>query len=231
MPNHKTDINNNGAFSTDMIGMNDDYPNASYAERGRLWRAHVDYTKGLLYFLGHDPRVPEALRAEMLHWGYPKDEFIQTQHWTPQLYIREARRMRGEYVMTQANCVGKATVTDGVGLAAYTMDSHNCVRLVINGMVKNEGDVQIGGFGPYPVAYRSIVPKSGECTNLLVPVCLSATHIAYGSIRMEPVFMVLGESAAVAAHLAIAESRPVQQVDVPELQKLLQDNPLLEQVK
>jgi hypothetical protein len=228
MPNHKTDINNNGAFSTDMIGMNYDYPNTSYAERERLWRAHADYTKGLLYFLGHDPRVPGALRAEMLHWGYPKDEFLQTQHWTPQLYIREARRMRGEYVMTQANCLGKATVTDGVGLAAYTMDSHNCERLVINGMVRNEGDVQIGGFGPYPVAYRSIVPKPGECTNLLVPICLSATHIAYGSIRMEPVFMVLGESAAVAAHLAITQGRPVQQVEVTALQKTLKDNPLLD---
>jgi hypothetical protein len=231
MPNHKTDINNNGAFSTDMIGMNYNYPNASYAERERLWRAHADYTKGLLYFLGHDPRVPQPLRTEMLHWGYPKDEFVHTDHWTPQLYIREARRMNGEYVMTQANCVGKTTVTDGVGLAAYTMDSHNCERLVVNGMVKNEGDVQIGGFGPYPVAYRSIIPKSGECTNLLVPVCLSATHIAYGSIRMEPVFMVLGESAAVAAHLAIAGNRPVQQVDVAELQALLHDDPLLERVK
>ena len=128
--------------------------------------------------------------------------------------------MRGEYVMTQANCVGKATVMDGIGMAAYTMDSHNCGRLVVNGMVKNEGDVQIGGFGPYPVAYRSIVPRAAECTNLLVPVCLSATHIAYGSIRMEPVFMVLGESAAVAAHLAIGESQPVQQVNIVELRRL-----------
>jgi FAD dependent oxidoreductase len=220
MPNHKTDINNNGAFSTDMIGMNDDYPNASYAERERLWQAHADYTKGLLYFLGHDPRVPETLRAEMLRWGYPKDEFVSTGHWTPQLYIREARRMRGEYVMTEANCVGKATVPDGIGMAAYTMDSHNCERLVVHGMVRNEGDVQIGGFGPYPVAYRSIVPQERECSNLLVPVCLSATHIAYGSIRMEPVFMVLGESAAVAAHLAIDAGRPVQQVDVAKLRTL-----------
>lgn len=135
--------------------------------------------------------------------------------------------MRGEYVMTQANCQGKASVPDGIGLAAYTMDSHNCERLVVHGMVKNEGDVQIGGFGPYPIAYRSLVPKAGECTNLLVPVCLSASHIAYGSIRMEPVFMVLGESAAVAAHLAIREGRPVQGVDVSALQKTLQDDPLL----
>jgi len=128
--------------------------------------------------------------------------------------------MRGEYVMTEVNCVGKAAVMDGIGMAAYTMDSHNCERLVVHGMVKNEGDVQIGGFGPYPVAYRSIVPQERECSNLLVPVCLSATHIAYGSIRMEPVFMVLGESAAVAAHLAVEAGRPVQQVDVAKLRTL-----------
>ncbi|HUB59854.1 MAG TPA: FAD-dependent oxidoreductase [Puia sp.] len=231
MPNHKTDINNNGPFSTDMIGMNYTYPDASYAERERLWQAHADYTRGLLYFLGHDPRVPPAVRAAMLRWGYPKDEFISTGHWTPQLYIREARRMRGEYVMTQANCVGKVSVTDGIGMAAYTMDSHNCERLVVHGMVRNEGDVQIGGFGPYPVAYRSIVPEAAECSNLLVPVCLSATHIAYGSIRMEPVFMVLGESAAVAAHLAIAGGMPVQQIDVATLQRILKDDPLLERSK
>jgi hypothetical protein len=231
MPNHKTDINNNGPFSADMIGMNYSYPDASEDERGRIWQAHEDYTKGLLYFLGHDPRVPAPVRTGMLKWGYPKDEYIQTHHWTPQLYIREARRMNGEYVMTQANCQGKVTVPDGIGLAAYTMDSHNCERLVVNGMVKNEGDVQIGGFGPYPVAYRSIVPKSVECTNLLVPVCLSATHIAYGSIRMEPVFMVLGESAAVAAHLAIDGEQPVQQVDAARIRELLKTDPLLESVK
>lgn len=228
MPNQKTDINNNGAFSTDMIGMSYDYPGASYAERGRIQQAHADYTKGLLYFLGHDPRVPKALRTEMLRWGYPKDEYPESGHWTPQLYVREARRMRGEYVMTQTNCQGKATVADGIGMAAYTMDSHNCERLVVHGMVKNEGDVQIGGFGPYPVSFRSIVPKQSDCTNLLVPVCLSATHIAYGSIRMEPVFMVLGESAAVAAHLAIAKGLPVQRVDVTQLREILKADPLLE---
>lgn len=227
MPNHKTDINNNGPFSTDMIGMNYEYPNGSYEKREIIWQAHADYTKGLLYFLGHDLRVPQALRNEMLQWGYPKDEFVSTGHWTPQLYIREARRMRGEYVMTQANCQGNATVTDGIGLAAYTMDSHNCERLVVSGMTKNEGDVQVGGFGPYPISYRSITPKASECTNLLVPVCLSATHIAYGSIRMEPVFMVLGESAALAAHLAITEDRNVQQVDVGKLQAIQHADPLL----
>lgn len=226
MPNHKTDINNNGGFSTDLIGMNYDYPDGDYATRERIWKAHEDYTKGLLYFIGHDPRMPAALRKEMQQWGYPKDEYIHTGHWTPQLYVRESRRMIGEYVMTQANCEGRTTVDDGVALAAYTMDSHNARRLVVNGMVKNEGDVQIGGFGPYPVAYRAIVPQRQQCTNLLVPVCLSASHIAYGSIRMEPVFMVLGQSAAIAAADAIDELVAIQDIDVRRLQNQLRTNPL-----
>lgn len=226
MPNGKTDINNNGAFSTDMIGMNFNYPEADAATRQQIIRQHEDYTKGLLYFIGHDPRMPEHLRREMLQWGYPKDEYTNNGHWSPQMYVREVRRMVGAYVMTQANCEGRATVNDGVGMAAYTMDSHNTQRLVVNGMVKNEGDVQIGGFGPYPVSYRSLIPKAGECANLLVPVCLSASHIAYGSIRMEPVFMVLAQSAATAAVVAIDSRVPVQQVAVKKVQQLLAANPL-----
>lgn len=226
MPNGKTDINNNGAFSTDMIGMNWDYPEADYATRKKIIAAHESYTKGLLYFIGHDERVPEALRTEFLKWGYPKDEYPDNNHWTPQLYVREVRRMIGDYVMTQANCEAKETVTDGVGMAAYTMDSHNCQRIVVNGMVKNEGDVQIGGFGPYPVSYRALIPKPEDCSNLLVPVCLSATHIAYGSIRMEPVFMVLAQSAATAAAVAIDAHASVQQVDVKKVQAMLLGNPL-----
>lgn len=226
MPNNKTDINNNGPFSTDMIGENYDYPEASYARRKEIELKHKNYIIGLLYFIGNDHRMPEHLRKEMQTWGYPKDEYTETGHWTPQLYVREARRMIGEYVMTQANCQGKENVTDGVGMAAYTMDSHNCQRLVINGMVKNEGDVQIGGFGPYPISYRSIVPKKSECSNLLVPVCLSASHIAYGSIRMEPVFMVLGQSAAVAATMAIDQRRAVQDLDVTQLQRKIATDPL-----
>ncbi|WP_315824408.1 FAD-dependent oxidoreductase [Paraflavitalea speifideaquila] len=136
MPNHKTDINNNGPFSTDMIGMNYDYAEADYATRKKITEAHTSYIKGLLYFIGHDPRMPEHLRKEMLKWGYPKDEYTNNGHWSPQMYVREARRMMGQYVMTQANCEGKETVTDGIGMAAYTMDSHNCQRLVVNGMVK-----------------------------------------------------------------------------------------------
>ncbi|HVX51475.1 MAG TPA: FAD-dependent oxidoreductase [Chitinophagaceae bacterium] len=228
MPNHKTDINNKGPFSTDMIGENYMYANGSYAERERIRAAHELYTKGLLYFIGHDARMPAGLRNQMLQWGYPKDEYPQTNHWSPQMYVREARRMIGDYVMTQANCESRETVTDGIGMAAYTMDSHNCERLVVNGMVKNEGDVQIGGFGPYPVSYRCLIPKAVDCKNLLVPVCLSASHIAYGSIRMEPVFMVLAQSGAAAACQAIDKSIAVQQVDVPALQQQLRENPLMD---
>ena len=228
MPNNKTDINNNGPFSTDMIGMNYDYPDADYNTRKNILQAHVQYTKGLLYFIGHDARVPEHLRNEMLQWGYPKDEYTDNNNFSPQAYIRESRRMIGDYVMTQANCESKTVVTDGVGMAAYTMDSHNCERLVVNGMVKNEGDVQKGGFGPYPVSYRALIPKAGECNNLFVPVCLSASHIAYGSIRMEPVFMVLAESAAAAACMAIDNKETVQQVNVKKLQMLLAQNPLMD---
>ncbi len=228
MPNHKTDINNNGAFSTDMIGMNYHYANGSYAERKAIQDAHETYTKGLLYFMGHDSRMPEYLRKDALQWGYPKDEYTDNGNWSPQMYIREARRMKGAYIMTQANCESRETVTDGVGMAAYTMDSHNCERIVVNGMVKNEGDVQIGGFGPYPVSYRCLIPKATDCKNLLVPVCLSATHIAYGSIRMEPVFMVLAQSSAAAACQAIDASQGVQDIDVAKLQTQLRENPLMD---
>ncbi len=226
MPNNKTDINNNGPFSTDMIGVNYEYPEAGYSKRTAIIKDLENYNKGLLYFIGNDSRMPQHLRDEMLKWGYPKDEYVDTGNWSHQAYIREARRMIGEYVMTQDNCEGNETVSDGVGMAAYTMDSHNIQRLVVNGMVKNEGDVQVGGFPPYPISYRSIVPKETDCRNLYVPVCLSATHIAYGSIRMEPVFMVLAQSAATAAVQAIDKGISVQQVDVAILQKALKENPM-----
>jgi hypothetical protein len=232
MPNDKTDINNKGPFSTDLIGMNHNYPEADYATRANIVTAHENYTKGLLYFIGHDRRIPRHLREQMLQWGYPKDEYKENGNWSPQLYIREARRMTGDYVMTQANCEGRVLVEDGIAMAAYTMDSHNCQRIVVEKdglkMVKNEGNVEIGGFGPYPISYRSIIPKEKECKNLLVPVCLSASHIAYGSIRMEPVFMVLAQSAAVAASIAIDKKFPVQQLDVKSLQKVLKEDPLLD---
>lgn len=226
MPNHKTDINNNGPFSTDMIGMNYGYPEGNYEKRWVIKQQQEVYTKGLLYFIGHDARMPENLRKEMLTWGYPKDEYIDNNNFTPQLYVREARRMISDYVMTQANCIGKEVVNDGIGMAAYTMDSHNAQRIVTNKMVKNEGDVQEGGFGPYPISYRSIIPRAKECKNLLVPVCLSASHIAYGSIRMEPVFMVLAQAAATAASIALQTKADVQQVNVQQLQQALKANPL-----
>ncbi len=226
MPNRKTDINNNGPFSTDMIGMNYSYPEASYEERKKILKDHEDYIKGFLYFIATSKRLPSHLGKEMRKWGYPRDEYQDNGNWSPQIYVREARRMVGEYVMTQANCEGTAIVDDGVGMAAYTMDSHNIQRVVVNGMVKNEGDVQIGGFPPYPISYRSLVPKKSECSNLLVPVCLSATHIAYGSIRMEPVFMVLAQSSAVAASIAIDRKLAVQDVDVKALQQKLKADPL-----
>lgn len=232
MPNNKTDINNRGPFSSDMIGENYGYPEGSYAEREKIIEAHKSYTLGLLWFIGNDERVPKQLRDQMLSWGLPKDEYIEYGHWTPQLYIREARRMVGEYVTTQANCDNVVSVADGVGMAAYTMDSHNCQRIVIEkdgvAMVKNEGNVEIYGGLPYDVSYRSITPKREECDNLLVPVCLSASHIAYGSIRMEPVFMLLAQSAAKAAVLAIDAGVKVQEVDVEQIQRMYEEDPLLD---
>jgi hypothetical protein len=228
MPNHKTDINNNGPFSTDMIGMNYAYPDGDYATRAAITKAHEVYTKGFLYFIGHDPRMPEHLRNQMSKWGYPKDEYTNNGNFTPQMYVREARRMVGAYVMTEANCLRKEVVEDGVGMGAYNMDSHNAERIVLNGMVKNEGDVQLRGISPYPVAYRSIIPKKEQCDNLTVPVCLSASHMAYGSIRMEPVFMVLAQSAAVAASQAIDRKTSVQQIDIKQLQADLKSNPLVD---
>src|SRR5690606_37843431 len=201
------------------------YPEADFQKRQEIIKAHEDYTKGLLYFVGNDPSVPKHIRDEMKKWGYPKDEYVDNNHWSPQLYIREARRMIGELVMTQHHCQGREVVPDVVGYAAYTMDSHNCDRLVVNGMVKNEGNVEVGGFPPFPISYRAIVPKRNEVTNLLVPVCLSASHIAFGSIRMEPVFMVLGQSAAVAACVAIDQRIDVQSVGVSEIKEVLAANP------
>lgn len=221
MPNGKTDINNNGAISTDFIGANYQYPEADYATRASIWQQHELYTRGFLYFLANSPRVPEYLRKEMQSWGLSADEFCDTDGWPHQLYIREARRMVSDYVMTEHNCRESLRLPDSVGLAAYTMDSHNCRRIVRNGIAENEGDTQVGGFPPYPVAYRSIVPRATECENLLVPICLSASHIAYGSIRMEPVFMVLGQSAGAAACEAIRHRVPVQGVNIPRLQKRL----------
>ena len=221
MPNRKTDINNYGAFSSDYIGMNYQYPEADYETRAKIIEAHRYYQMGLMWALANEPRVPDAIRKEVARWGLAKDEFVENGGWPHQIYVREARRMVGEYVMTQQNCQGERVAPDPVGLAAYTMDSHNVQRYVHEGKALNEGDVQVGGFPPYPIAYGSIIPKQEECTNLLVPVSLSASHIAFGSIRMEPVFMVLGQSAAVAACQAIREETTVQGIDRATLVKTL----------
>ncbi|HMR20459.1 MAG TPA: FAD-dependent oxidoreductase, partial [Sphingobacterium sp.] len=208
-------------FSTDMIGANHDWAEASFERRKEIFEDHVSYTKGLLYFVQNDPRVPKELQDFVKEWGYPKDEYTEHGHFTPQLYVREGRRMIGEYVMTEHNCRGHEVVGDPVGMAAYTMDSHNVQRIVVNGMVKNEGNVEVGKFPPYPISYRAIVPKATECTNLLVPVSLSASHIAFGSIRMEPVFMILGQSAAIAAVHAIDQKSTVQNIDYGKLRSEL----------
>jgi hypothetical protein len=225
MPNRKTDTNNRTGFSTDFIGQNYNYPEASYAEREAIAERHRNHQKGLMWTLAYHPRMVEHIRNEVSRWGMCKDEFTEGNGWQEQLYVREARRMVSEYVMTQYNCEGLKVATDPVGLAAYGMDSHHIQRYVTKeGFVKNEGNVEARVKGPYPISYRSIVPKEKECKNLLVPVCLSATHIAFGSIRMEPVFMVLGQSAAIAASMAIDKNIPVQQVEYSELQKVLLEN-------
>ena len=229
MPNRKTDTNNRLGFSTDFIGQNYAYPEATYAEREQIIARHRLYQQGLMWTLANHPRIPEHIRKEFSRWGVTKDEFTEGNGWQEQLYIREARRMVSDYVMTQNDCQGKRTPEDPVGLAAYTMDSHNQQRYVdANGHVRNEGDVQVGGFSPYPISYRSIIPKQTECANLLVPVCLSASHIAFGSIRMEPVFMVLAQSAATAASHAIDENKPVHAIDFNKLRtRLLADKQVL----
>ena len=222
MPNRKTDTNNNRGFSTDYIGHNYDWPDADYAAREKIFNDHLNYQQGLMWTLANHPRVPDSIRAIVSNWGLAADEFTQSGNWPHQLYVREARRMISSYVMTEKNCRGEIFAEHSIGMAAYTMDSHNVQRYVDkNGYVKNEGDVQVGGFSPYPISYQSIVPNSAECANLLVPVCLSASHIAYGSIRMEPVFMVLGQSAAIAGCLAIDQNKAVQYVDYASLQKAL----------
>ncbi len=223
----KTDINNNGGFSTDFIGMNYDYPDGDYATRAKIWQAHLEYIQGFLTFLANDERVPAVVQTEMKLWGLCRDEFQDTGGWPHQMYVREARRMLSEFVMTEKVCRQIETPEDAVGLGAYNMDSHNCRRIVRNGIAHNEGDVQTG-VKPYPISYRSIVPKQADCENLFVPVCLSATHIAYGSIRMEPVFMILAESSATAACLAIDEKIAVQKVSYARLrEQLLKDGQIL----
>ncbi|MBX2816988.1 MAG: FAD-dependent oxidoreductase [Saprospiraceae bacterium] len=230
MPNRKTDTNNHGPFSTDNIGMNYDYPEATYERRRAIIEEHEDYQKGLMYFLATDKSVPTDLQKEFNRWGLAKDEFLDNEHWPHQIYVREARRMIGEYVMTEHDVLAKRPVPKSIGMGSYAMDSHNTQRFVTDeGLVQNEGDIGVRPDAPYSISYGAITPKKAQCANLLVPVCVSSSHIAFGSIRMEPVFMILGESAATAAHLAIENNRDVQDVDYDLLSaKLLQAGQVLE---
>lgn len=223
IPNRKTDTNNHGPFSTDNIGMNYDYPEASYERRREIIREHELYQKGLMYFLANDPQVPEDVRKAINEWGLPKDEFVDNGNWPHQIYVREARRMIGEYVMTEHDVLSKREVPEPVGMGSYTVDSHNVQRYVKpDGFVQNEGDIGVKTPKPYKISYRSLIPKREECKNLLVPVCVSSSHIAYGSIRMEPVFMILGQSAATAASIAIDENISVQEVAYDKLREQLE---------
>ena len=222
MPNRKTDTNNQKGFSTDFIGQNFDYPEATYEEREKIIERHRSYQQGLMWTLSYHPRIPEKVKDVVSKWGTPKDEYDREDGWPNQLYIREARRMISEYILTQKHCESIEIAEDPVGLAAYGMDSHHVQRYVdANGFVQNEGNVEASILSPYPISYRSIIPKIDECNNLLVPVCVSATHIAFGSIRMEPVFMVLGQSAAVASCLAIDENIAVQDINYESLKSTL----------
>jgi hypothetical protein len=245
------DSNNAGSFSSDHVGGNYRWPDGTYepgsfdelppprrgmpvplpelhALREAIFRDHVDYQVGLMHFLANDPRVPAELRARVDRFGLAPDEFNGTGHWPHALYVREGRRMVSDYVVTQADCESERVADDPVGLASYPMDSHFCQRVVVarDGVttVRNEGGFGHPCPGPYPVSYRALVPKKRECENLLVPVALSASHVAFGSIRMEPVFMILGQSAGTAASLAIDAGVSVQDLDYAALRRrLLED--------
>jgi hypothetical protein len=230
IPNRKTDTNNHGPFSTDNIGMNYDYPEASYERRREIIQEHENYQKGWLYFITTDPRVPADVRERMRQWGLAKDEFKDNGGWPRQIYVREARRMIGSFVMTENELRQRKPTPDSVGMGSYTIDSHNVQRYITpEGYVQNEGDIGVPLKAPYAIAYGALVPKRGQAENLLVPICVSSSHIAFGSIRMEPVFMILGQSAATAAVLALEDGLAVQDVPYARLrERLLRDGQVLE---
>jgi hypothetical protein len=225
LPNRKTDINDGGPFSTDFIGMNWDYPEGDQKTREAILQEHLDFTKGLLYFIGHDPRVPEETRREMLQWGYPKDEFTENGHWTPQLYVREARRMVGSYVITSHDIETNRNKKDSIGMGSYGADSHLCQRIAWNGVVRNEGNPNdfTPEHNPWEIPYRSITPKKEDCENLFVTFCVSASHMGFASVRMEPVFMIVGESAGLAAKIAMDKGLALQDVPYGLLHPRLQE--------
>jgi hypothetical protein len=230
IPNHKTDTNNHGPFSTDNIGYNYDYPEGSYERRKEIIAEHEHYQRGLMYFLANDPRVPEDVRTKFGEWGLAGDEFLDNNHWPHQIYVREARRLIGDFVMTENELLKKRPTPMSIGMGSYAMDSHNVQRYVMpDGYVQNEGDIGVSTRGPYAISFGAILPKKQQCENLLVPVCVSSSHIAFGSIRMEPVFMILGQSAATTAVLALKNKIAVQDVDYEVLKtQLLEDGQVLE---
>ncbi len=229
MPNMKTDANNRDGIGSDFIGQNYEWPQASYEERIAIRAKHLSWHQGFLWSLANHPRVPEKVRNEVSPWGMTKDEFPEGEGWQDQIYVREGRRMISEVVMTQAYCEQKETALDSVGMGAYNMDSHNVQRYVTpDGQARNEGNVEVP-VRPYPISYKSIIPKENECANLVVPIALSSSHIAFGSIRMEPVFMILGQSGATAAMIAIQGGTSLQKIDYAKLrERLLADKQVLE---
>ena len=217
LPNNKADFNGRGPFSTDYIGRSWDYPEASYQRRAQIWQEHVNYTKELLYFMANDHRVPKPLQQAFNKWGLARDEFVDNDNWPYQLYIREARRMVGDFVMTQKDIQEEVTKPDAIGMGSYNSDSHNVQRYVAeDGTVQNEGDME-APVKPYQIPYRILLPKKTEVTNLLVPVCFSASHVAYSTLRMEPQYMILGQAAGVAAKIAIDQGVAVQNIDTKVL--------------
>lgn len=223
IPNFKTDVNNHGPMSFDNIGMNWGYPEASYERRKEILKEHVLYQKGLLYFMATDRRLPSSVRDTMNKWGFARDEFADNGNWPYNIYVREARRMLGEYVMTENDVLGKREVPHSIGMGSYTMDSHNVQRYVTpEGFVQNEGDIGVAAKQPYRIDLGSIMPKKEECKNLLVPVCVSCSHIAFGSIRMEPVFMILGQSAGTVASMAIEKRESIYELTYDEIKAKLE---------
>lgn len=230
IPNLKTDVNNHGPFSFDNIGMNYDYPEASYEQRAEILREHEEYQKGLLYFYVTDPRIPSEIQEEMKLWGLAKDEFTDNGNWPHQIYVREARRMIGEFVMTENEVLGKTAVPEPIGMGSYTMDSHNVQRYITDeGYVQNEGDIGVHPEQPYQIDRGSILPKRSECRNLLVPVAVSSSHIAFGSIRMEPVFMILGQSAGTIACMSLDKGIELHDLEYQDLKdQMLKDGQVIE---
>lgn len=225
LPNFKTDTNNHGPVSFDNIGFNYDYPEASYERRAEIIREHEIYQKGILYFIANDPRVPEPIQSKMQQWGLAKDEFTDNGNWPHQIYVREARRMVGQFIMTENHLRKQIPTPESVGMGSYSIDSHNTQRYITpEGSVQNEGDIGISTNGPYEIAMGCLLPRSEECVNLTVPVCVSSTHMAFGSIRMEPVFMILGQSAATLSAMANESKIDVQEVGYAQLKKRLLDD-------